>query len=504
MKKKIYSLIVAFGITWISFFSYSCSTGTEIIDGKSVVSQSIVRISSDVVINESYLGNGAQWDPYQLDYGMGKMTISQADWEKLYARLDFMRPQFMRVMTNTRSIIVDGKLIPDRNLDRLSPILDYCQSRNVTVLFGDWGNGMVNSKTNSIDETNLSLAARYVDFLINEKGYSCIKYYNMINEPNGFWSTTEGNYSLWAKAIRFFDNELKTLHLKDQLSLVGPDAAIWKPDEAWWADSCATDLKDIIGLYDIHTYPSKITVNSGEYSNIIHAYKSVIPTDKKIVMGEIGFKFVEPADSFYLNENNRRAKAKRYASIDDSQMFVYDYMYGTDMADALFQTVNAGFSGSVVWMLDDAMHSKESPEKLKVWGFWNILGNEAFGASEEIVRPWYYAWSLLTRYMPAGSKIYKVDVSGNPSVKAIAIEKDGMRTIALVNVSKQKIIVKVTDKEQSKLNDMKEYIYANGTLKKEGDHLLLPNNTNITLNLKNGYIVNMPAESLLVYTNCNY
>ena len=50
-------------------------------------------------------------------------------------------------------------------------------------------------------------------------------------------------------------------------------------------------------------------------------------------------------------------------------MFVYDFMYGTDMADALFQTVNAGYSGSVVWMLDDAMHAKEAPDKLKVWGF---------------------------------------------------------------------------------------------------------------------------------------
>ena len=504
MKKKLCSFIVAFGITGISFFSYSCSTGTEISDRKSTVSQSIVCISSNVVINENYIGNGAQWDPYQLNYGNGEMKISESDWQKLYARLDFMRPQFIRVMTNTRSVIVDGRLMPEQNLDRLSPILDYCQSRNVTVMFGDWGDRMVNAKNNSINESNLSFAAQYVDFLIHKKGYSCIKYYNMINEPNGFWSTTEGNYSLWAKAIRFFDNELKTLHLKDQLSLVGPDAAIWKSDEAWWADSCATGLKDIIGLYDIHTYPSKITVNSGKYTDIIQAYKNVVPADKKIVMGEIGFKFVEPADSFYLNENVRRTKSKPYASSDDSQMFVYDYMYGTDMADALFQTVNAGFSGSVVWMLDDAMHSKESPEKLKVWGFWNILGDEFFGANEETARPWYYAWSLLTRYMPAGSKIYKVDVSGNPSVKAIAIEKDGMRTIALVNVSKQKRTVKLIDTAQSKLSAMKEYIYADGTLKREGDDLLLPNNTNLTLNLKDGYIVNMPAESLLVYTNCNY
>lgn len=64
-------------------------------------------------------------------------------------------------------------------------------------------------------------------------------------------------------------------------------------------------------------------------------------------------------------------------------------------------------------MLDDAMHSAESPDKLKIWGFWNILGEELFGANEEKIRPWYYAWSLLTRYIPVGSKVYKVAVAGD-------------------------------------------------------------------------------------------
>lgn len=503
MKKKY---LTAFVLTIISF-SFLLSAQSAVSKNRIPKSQSsttFININSKMVINESYIGNGAQWDPYQLNYGKSDLKISKEDWQKLYDRLDFMRPQFIRVMTNTKSVIENGKLVPEKNLEQLTPILDYCQSRKVTVMFGDWGDGMVNQKYNSINESNLSMAVHYVDFLVSKKGYTCIKFYNLINEPNGFWSTTNGNYSLWAKAIQYFNNELKSLNLQNKVSLVGPDAAIWKADEAWWVDSCSTNMKDIIGLYDIHTYPSKITVNSGQYSKIIEAYKKFVPSNRKIVMGEIGFKYVEAADSFYMKENLRRAKAKPHASVDDSQMFVYDYMYGTDMADALFQTINTGFSGSVVWMLDDAMHSKESPEKLKVWGFWNILGDEYFGANEELVRPWYYAWSLLTRYMPAGSKVYTVNISGNPSVKAIAVEKDGMRTIALVNVSKEVRMVKITDFEANKVSGVKEFIYAKGMLKTEGDHNLLPNFTNLTLNLEKGFEVNMPSESLIVYTNCNY
>ncbi len=467
-------------------------------------SQTVVSIDTKQIVSEGYIGNGAQWDPYQLDYGKGRMEISEADWKKMYDRLDFMRPQFIRVMTNATSVMKDGELQPERGLDHLAHILDYCQTRGVTVMFGDWGGGMVDSRKEIIHEKNLSAAARYIRFLIDDKGYSCIKYYNLVNEPNGYWSSTDGKYSLWARAIRYFYGELQRNKLADRLSIVGPDAAIWSANEAWWVDSCATHLGKEIGLYDIHTYPSKVTVNSGVYTDIIRAYKQFVPQDKKIVMGEIGFKFVEPADSLYLKENFRRAKAKPHASIDDSQMFVYDYMYGTDMADALFQTVNAGYSGSVVWMLDDAMHAKESPDKLKVWGFWNIFGEELFGAAEEEVRPWYYAWSLLTRYMPAGSRAFKVDVTGDPALKAIAVEKDGKYMFALVNVSKEEKPVLLKSTSLSTLKGMKQYLYGEGKLLKEGDCKLLPLRKDFTLQLKKGEALTMSGESLVVYTNFDY
>ena len=70
----------------------------------------VVRIDADSVVNRGYIGNGVQWDPYALDYGQGRVEISDADWAKLYARLDFMRPAFIRVMTNTTSVVRNGRL----------------------------------------------------------------------------------------------------------------------------------------------------------------------------------------------------------------------------------------------------------------------------------------------------------------------------------------------------------------------------------------------------------
>jgi len=463
-----------------------------------------VDINTDNVINDYYIGNGTQWDPYQLDYGKVRFNISDIDWQKLYNRLDFMHPQFMRVMTNTTKYVKNGKFQPEKYGKQLFKILDYCTRNDVTVMFGDWGGGMVSSEDNRLKKQNIRYAAELVDFLINKKGFSAIKYFNIINEPNGFWSSTDGSFDLWSRAAAYLHKQFKALKLTNQISIVGPDVAIWGPKKSWWIDSTAANLGDAVGLYDIHTYPSKVTVNSGEYSDIIAAYKNKVPKGKKIVLGEVGFKYRKDADSLLDKENKKRAEAKKYASVLDSQMFVYDYIYGINVADALFQTVNQGYSGSVVWLLDDAMYSKEKKYKLKIWGFWNILGEEFFGKKEEQVRPWFYAWSLLTKYMPSGSKVFKVKTSGDSAIKAIATEKDGKYMLAVVNVSKAKKMVELKSSNMKPLDHVKKFIYAKGSLKKQGDHTIKPNEKNLNLNIRKGNEVLMPSESLIVYTNFSY
>ncbi|MBZ4034218.1 hypothetical protein K6T82_05535 [Flavobacterium sp. 17A] len=491
MRPIVSKIIVSF---WLVTTVISCSA----------VPDATVAVDNTTIINANYIGNGVQWDPYQLDYGEKQLKISSEDWQKLYSRLDFMKPQFIRVMINTTSVMESGVLNETKNYENIAPILEYCQSRSVKVVLGDWGDRMVNSKTNTISKQHLKAAAEYLDFLVNKKGFSCIHYYNMINEPNGFWSSTDENYELWKNAALYFWSEVKVLKLDKKVSLLGPDIAIWKTDKVDWITNSVKDLDHAIGVYDIHTYPSKITVNSGEYTSILKAYKDAVPANKPIVMGEIGFKFVEKEDEALLKENIARAKAKPYASVEDSQMFVYDYVYGSDMADALIQTVNAGYSGSVAWMLDDAMHGKEEKNKLKVWGFWNILGDEYFGAKEEEVRPWFYSWSLMTKYMPSGSQVHKVTVDGNQNLKAISVSKEGKNMIAIVNVSSQDLKVNLTSKDLPVLKQVKKFVYAKGKLKLEGDHIVLPNETSLKLDLKKNTAATIPAEGLLVLTNFDY
>ncbi len=467
---------------------------------RAAMAQTTVSVDFDTCVGSGYIGNGVQWDPYQLEYGHGKMSFTEADWQKIYRRLDFMRPQLVRVVHNTAELMRGGKLDVHGNFDQVKHILDYCQQRGATVIFGDWGWGLANAKDSTFDRKKVELAADYVTWLVEKQGYSCIKYYNFINEPNGYWSVTEGNYGLWRDMTLCFYNRLKKNRMLDKVQLVGADLAIWTPAEVSWQRQASRDID--FSLYDIHTYPSKLTVNSGEYTRIIKAYRDAVPKGKKIVMGEVGLKFVEPADSLYQQENLRRAASLPYASMDDSQMFIFDYMYGTDMADVIIQTANAGYSGCVAWMLDDAMHSAESPDKLKMWGFWNIFGEEFFGADHEKVRPWFYAWSLLTRYMPAGSDVCRSSVEGNPAVKALAVRKDGKKVVVLLNVSKrpQRVMVK----GGSVMARCKTYVYAEGRVRLSGDAVLEPTDDNAVVDLVNGETVDLPGESMWLATDFDY
>lgn len=113
-------------------------------------------------------------------------------------------------------------------------------------------------------------------------------------------------------------------------------------------------------------------------------------------------------------------------------------------------------------------------------------------------------WSLLTRYMPAGSRAYKVEVEGDKSLKAIAVEKDGKYMIAVVNVSREEKSVLLKSTSLPVLKGVKQYLYAEGRLQKEGDCRLLPHRQGVTLRPAKGEAFQMPGESLVLYTNFDY
>lgn len=457
------------------------------------------------IINPAYIGNGVQWGGYEIVEGWtGNATLSDEDWTKLFKRVEFMSPQIMRLMISAGSTyLTNGEFTPTKD-QNLFKILDFCQEKGIQVIFGEWGH----SGKESIDEQWLDYAVKFTEYLVNEKKYTCIKYYNMVNEPNGDWSSINGNYDLWKSLIQKLYAKFEASGLSQKLELIGPDVAIWDTDLTWWVSNTYNDMDAMIGAYDIHTYPSETIMRNGAYQQMIAAYKKSASPVKPIFMGELGFKY--DSKSALGIENLKRISNDKYAS-GDSNMFIYDSFYGVDIADGIMQNMLAGYSGVVLWNMDDAMYNNPSDgyEKLKRWGFWNILGSEKFeNPNDENIRPWFYTVSLLCRYFPEGSRLFEVQLPNKVGVRAIAAEKDGKYTIAIVNSHLGDYDIYLKMENGIQLQNMNVYTYKAGEGssfegKVDSNNFAVPAQENVTYDFSNdkSYKLKLDKQSFVLITN---
>ncbi|GAL81732.1 hypothetical protein JCM19274_291 [Algibacter lectus] len=82
---------------------------------------------------------------------MGGFLMTDEKWKTLYNRLDFVNPNIIRVMDVAtwryyKGLDESGDPIIDfesQEIKSLYKLLDYCQSRNIKVLFGEWGSARI-------------------------------------------------------------------------------------------------------------------------------------------------------------------------------------------------------------------------------------------------------------------------------------------------------------------------------------------------------------------------
>lgn len=464
-----------------------------------------VKVTDDV-INHDYIGNGAEWDPYDEAISWG-CDLSQEDWDVLTARVDVMGMGYVRCMINSRYLYWDAAgnaYERDRNIEKLCRILQYCQDNEITVIYGEFNPPSPSMKDS---ERWVEMSVDYLNHLVNDLGFDCIKHFVIFNEPDGDWATTDGDLDLWISMARLFDAEMASYPgLKEKVSLAAPDVVVhWVHPRtglaaADWISRTAEEIDDIVGIYDIHAYPGQTEVRDGSYAEKLRKLRSLVPEGKKMILGEAGFKYENPEDSLLLKENLRRADEHPYAGGLDSNMMVYDCFYGLDMSLLAMDVMNSGLSGMAVWMLDDAAHSVGDtgiPQNIKVWGFWNILGKEVFGSgTEEEVRPWFHAWTLMCRYFPAGCDILSIECAPAEELRMCAAVKDGRYTFAAVNWSDRERQLEV--ELPAEIRQGRSYVYEEDNLAYGPDGLPAIHEDQLE---GNRVSLISPARSLIVLTD---
>lgn len=481
----------------ISIMILSCSSSNQELN---------ITVSNDI-ISADYIGNGAEWDPYDEAEAWGA-SISEEDWQKLFKRLDFMRMGYVRCMINSPFRYYDaqtGAYDKTRNIESISRVLQYCTDNNITVMYGEYNPPTWDMKE---DQRWVDMSIDYLNYLVNDLGFSCIKYFVIFNEPDGNWASTNGDFELWKRMLVRFNDKMKEYPgLADKVKFAAPDVVVdYKNsssdyDAVGWVKQTAEEVNSLVGLYDIHAYPGQHEVRTGQYAEILARHKEFVPSDKKIVLGEAGYKYWREPDSLLMKEYNRRLEGHPFTKGSDSNMLVYDYFYGLDMPLLCMEVMNSGYSGIAAWMLDDAMHSNGDSgktEDIKLWGMWNILGEEVFNdPSQEEIRPWYYTWSLMCRYFPAGSNILTTIMDRTQGVYAVSAEFNGKHVFAAVNIGDSDKALNVSLPVE--MNNSSLYLYEEANMKTNEDGLPLPTQEN--LNIGREYKTILKAQSFILLTN---
>ncbi|MCY3020238.1 MAG: hypothetical protein NTW87_14565 [Planctomycetota bacterium] len=444
--------------------------------------QTMVTILADKPVVGSFMGFGAEWDPKFWTQGTFKtkddakieVSVTEQDWELVVKRIRWMKLPIVRMMMMTRWCTEgDGKFNwQTKHMQSLYRHLDVCQKEGITVLLTDWGCVPEWTRVPGIngvgDPKYAEAIGTYLDYLLNQKNYSCIQYFILVNEPN----YEAGGYENWRKGVQNIAKALEERKLNAKVALVGSDAA---HDDGWHRNA-VDHLQGILGGYDIHRYASVDEVRSGgtqRHYQTQWAYalaKDPNAKAKPLIVAEAGIS----APGFSASNNSLHLT----------------YEYGLYMADYAAQATNAGSWAVLAWMLDDSSHEGFT------WGMWK---NKA-GKFE--LKPWFYTWSLLTRYFPRGSQVATVEC-GLPDLRVLAARVPGKNggawSILLVNRASAARKVQLTLAGAGKMA-FQRYVYSRAEAKADADGFPVPVGKE-ELDLGQGAEVSVPGESVVLLTS---
>ncbi|CAM4226214.1 uncharacterized protein YjdB [Paenibacillus endophyticus] len=358
-----------------------------------------VTVYAADALQQPFYGFGTQFDPY---VGSNRIIspLSDEQWDQVMTRAEYMRMGFSRLALACNAFsptLTVGEY--DWNTDEMKQIykiLDRLKADGTTVLLSSWRMDYENDTvSNNSSEKYVDLIVDALDYLINTKGYTNIKYYQHVNEPK----TNKISWEGYKQAVVWLKDKIADRNLPVALMATGN-----QPGTGLYDSKNQLELAPYLGAYDVHFYPSQ--------ASIANASNSVVATRMKELSDSPKPLFISEAGSF---DN---------VTSDDHQPNVRNYWYSLHQVDYAMQAVFQGVSGISAWIMDDAMHGK-------LWGMWDIFNSPN-------PRPWFYSYSLLSRYVEQGSTLYQPEAGNDRTTRMLVSSKavdDGTKnwTIAAVN-----------------------------------------------------------------------
>jgi len=152
-----------------------------------------IEVDPRGVICRKFMGFGVEWDSANYDAA----GVTDADFAVIRSRVEWMRLPIARIMMQSKWCYKGNGRFDwdDPQMKALCRHLDVCQKLGTTVVLTDWGIERdwleIPNVAKVEDPKYAEIIATYMDYLLNTRNYTCIKYFIMVNEPNLYvFSTT--------------------------------------------------------------------------------------------------------------------------------------------------------------------------------------------------------------------------------------------------------------------------------------------------------------------------
>ena len=481
------------------------------------------------LLSDDFDGLGVEWGAYE---DINKLQTNAWDRISKYAdRLNGM--SLVRCMVNfdwfcenldtkgdnhvnPQTALVEGKEndtwtynFTNKWMKSTEQVLAYCQEHDLTVAFGAWNVigsfpndtwGMMDDVTS--DPRWATMAADILEYLILDKGFTCIKYFVNSNEPNYLGKSNSSKnaantFAKWRQGVLNVRAKLDALGLQN-VKIVGSDATATSDgsmDEYLYGIAQDEALKNAVGDYGVHVYPYKEPLDNGtmldqyaERINKIKEYDSGYGKERRMHIWEAGLQ-----------------DGKNMAA--DCQELIDTYSYAKSMANYTLTALASGINGIAYWDFDDGMHFMYNGNvaTAKEWGMFSTLGGAS--ALKQALRPWYHSSTLLINLLRRHNIVFDSGDNGsakNPSLRSLATLSND-RNLAGVLFSNTDVInerkVKFVMDEKYN-NDEKLYVYIfNEKSALIGEDGFVKPNYEVEGSLNQINEITIPASTFVVVSN---
>ena len=288
-----------------------------------------------------------------------------------------------------------------------------------------------------------------VRYLIENKGYKCIREVTPFNEPDGDVCDPDTYF----KVVKAMDRKFREDGIRDKVRFNLSDNT---DTRRFFLEACAGNLAGEADMFNSHTYifgyeTLNSEVKEWEKANVA----AVASTGKKHFVGEFG--------------SNLCTNASRQKDINR-------YERGVLLVRNCLNFLNAGACGASYWSLIDQYYSiYDSYETMQQLGLWRYKksvykGDDAEGCGFDYqVRPQYYAWSLMTRFVRKGDTVRPLDLSNEMAAGSAFLSEDGKWTYVFANGYDEDITVDLVNANGKVRYGLDIYRYTRDAVPGPGD-----------------------------------